>query len=78
MKFEVGQMSAVSLPKTAWTTLTMIMIITMMMIVLEWICLKNAKHLDLLFGLAGYLQSFKFTGLRINGFILIKDLAFAT
>ena len=35
LKLEVGQMSAVSLPKTAWTTLTMIMIITMMMIVLE-------------------------------------------
>ena len=77
MKLEVGQMSAVSLPKTAWTTLTMIMTITMMKIV-EWICLKIAKHLDLLFGLAGYLHSFKFTGLRINGFIFIRDLAFAT
>ena len=64
LKLEVGQMSAVSLPKTAWTTLTMIMLITMMMIALEWICLKIAKHLDLLFGLAGYLQSFKFTGHR--------------
>ena len=79
-------MSAVSLPKTAWTTLTMIMIMMMMMMmmiitmmtIVEWICLKIAKHLDLLFGLAGYLQSFKFTGLRIDGFIFIRDLAFAT
>ena len=36
------------------------------------------RNLDLLFCLAGYLQGFKFTGLRINGFILIEDLAFAT
>ena len=44
LKLEVGQMSAVSLPKTAWTTLTMIMIIKMMTIS-EWICLKIASTL---------------------------------